>query len=88
MVAKVNDCISEGLCNAVKNELIPSCLFNVLSTSLGDEIGLDLKLRIVSSWILLMRRFSYAETSFTHWQKSKHMLLLNDWYRMIVQGKS
>ena len=58
MVAKVNDCISEGLCNAVKYDLIPSCLFNILSASLGDEIGLDLKLRVVSSWILLMKEFA------------------------------
>ena len=52
MAAEVENCISKGFCNTTKYGLVPICPFNVLSTSLGDEIGLDLKLIEVSPYLL------------------------------------
>lgn len=49
MAAKVENCVSEGLCNTAKYGFVSICSFNVLSTGLGDEIGLDLKLIKVST---------------------------------------
>ena len=63
MAAEVEDCISEGFCNTTKYGLVPICPFNVLSTGLGDEIGLDLKLMEVNPYFLLRKAVSYPEAN-------------------------
>ncbi len=80
--------ISEGQRDAFQQSSVPGGVKEIFSTSLRYEVGLNLKLGNFSWEAGNAEELSYMKSNFSHWQKSKDVLLLDQDVLVLVDWES